>query len=617
MRDIMRREINLSDLRKMDFNKRILTEETPNRVGEEVVLAGWVDSIRDHGGLTFIDLRDWSGKIQIVVDPDKEDAFRVAKTLRNEYVAGIVGTVRERAKDLVNDKVELGHLEIVATEVSLINKSKPIPFPIDGDGREIDENVRLKYRYIDLRRDRLKRIIRQRQDFILAIRKHLISKKFTEVITPLLTVTSPEGARDFIVPSRIHKGKVFVLPQAPQQYKQLLMAGGVDKYFQIAPCARDEDPRADRHAGVFYQIDLEMSFPTIDKLFGTCETLLEDVYKVVAPSKKFKEYPFPRIPYREALDRFGTDKPDLRYGLELLDITEIVKDHTEFGVFNQAESVKAIVVPHQYEWTRKEIDSMEELAKKEGAKGLAYIKYENSKPTGGISKFISPVEDKLTDAFRKHIEKVEETETDLQAGVVFFVADKPEKANKVLGKVRIRLAEVLELQDPNLMAFAWIQEFPFYEINEDTGRLDFGHNPFSMPVGGVEAFDAEDPLTIISDQYDLAFNGYEVLSGSIRNHDPEVLVRAFERVGYDRDVVKQKFGALYTAFQYGVPPHGGWAIGLDRLFMELINEPNIRDVYAFPKSSNGMDIMMGAPSVPDEEDLKVLGITLPKVKPKN
>ena len=599
----------------INFDDRILTADSLEQVGETVTLAGWVDSIRDHGGLVFIDLRDWSGKVQIVISPDEKEAFETAKKLGREYVIGVRGEVRNRAKELVNPNIPSGAVEIYVEELDLINKSKPIPFPIDTDGHEIDENVRLKYRYVDLRRERLKEIVKKRQRYISAVRKHMEENGFTEVITPLLTVSSPEGARDFLVPSRIHKGKVFVLPQAPQQYKQLLMASGVDKYFQIAPCARDEDPRADRHAGVFYQIDMEMSFPTIDKIFSACENLIKDTYPVVAEQKKIKEFPFPRLTYVDAMNRFGSDKPDLRFELELRDFTDVVKGKTEFNIFNNAQSVKAIVIPQAADWTRKEIDALEEYAKSEGAKGLAYLKLKEGKLEGGIAKFMTQIEEELVESIKGYIQsEIGVAEQSGDNALVVFAAGDNEFVNKLLGKVRSKLGDLLNLKDPNIMAFAWIQDFPFYDVNEETGKLDFGHNPFSMPVGGPEAFDEEDPLKIVSNQYDLAFNGYEILSGSIRNHDPEVLVKAFEKVGYDAEVVKKKFGALYTAFQYGVPPHGGWAIGIDRMFMEMVDEPNIRDVYAFPKNSNGMDVLMGAPSIPDPEDLKVLGMTLPKVK---
>lgn len=586
---------------------RTLAINTTSLKGEQVLVQGWVDSIRDHGQLLFIDLRDTSGKVQVVVDPDKQpEIFTRAKKLGNESVISVEGVVRDREPELVNPKIPTGQIEVAISKLELENKSLPIPFPINTDGHEIDENIRLKYRYIDLRRERLQRIVKQKHKLILAVRNWMDQKGFTEVITPLLTSTSPEGARDFVIPSRLNPGKFFVLPQAPQQFKQLLMVGGLDKYFQIAPCARDEDPRADRHAGVFYQIDMEMSFPNIDKIFATAENLIKDTYKVVAPDKQIQEFPFPRISYQEAMERFGSDKPDLRFGLELKEITDIVKGKTEFNVFNSASVVKCIVATGCGEWSRKEIEDMEGLAKQLGGKGLAYVKVTSSGLETGIAKFMEPVADKLIAA------------ADAKPGdLIFFAADELSVVYKVLGGVRNHLGNVLNLKDKDVLSFAWIMDFPFYELDSKTGKLDFGHNPFSMPKGGVEAFNTDDPLSILSNQYDLAVNGYEILSGSIRNHNPEVLIKAFEVVGYSKEEVIKRFGALYQAFQYGTPPHGGWAIGFDRLFMVLVDEPNIRDTYAFPMSSNGTDLMMNAPSEVSDLDLKILGIDIrPEVRAK-
>lgn len=577
--------------------ERILAAETVEKAGEVVKVSGWVASIRDHGQLLFIDLRDWSGRVQLVVNPENKAAFAVAKELGNEFVITAVGKVEERDASLGNDKLETGKIEINVDELELVNRTKTLPFPIDTAGHEIDENTRLKYRYLDLRRERIKTNIIKRHKLMLAVRNWMDEHKFTEITTPLLTSTSPEGARDFMIPSRVHKGKFYVLPQAPQQFKQLLMVGGVDKYFQIAPCARDEDPRADRHYGIFYQIDVEMSFPTIDRLFSTCENLIKDTYKTVAPDKEIVEFPFPRIPYAESMERFGSDKPDLRFGLELKELTEVVKDKTEFNIFNSAEAVKAVVAEGCGEWSRKEIEDMEKFAKGEGAKGLAYVKVTKGGLESGIAKFVEPISAELIKA------------TDAKDGdLIFFGADSRKAVNKVLGAVRLKLAEALELRDPKKLAFAWITEFPFYELDEKTGKIDFAHNPFSMPKGGIEAFNKENPLDIESNQYDVTLNGYEILSGSIRNHDPELMVKAFEIVGYGEEEVKRRFGGMYNAFQYGAPPHGGWAIGIDRMFMVFTDEPNIRDVYAFPTASNGEDLMMNAPSEADPVDLEVLGI---------
>jgi aspartyl-tRNA synthetase len=573
--------------------------------GEKVLVQGWVEGIRDHGQLLFVDLRDSSGVIQVVFNPESHPtAFEVAKSLGNEYVIGVIGTVSARDGQMINPNLETGQLEIVAEELEVLNRSKPLPFPINTDGHEIDENVRFKYRYLDIRRERLKNIIRSKHKLILAVRNWMDGQGFTEVITPLLTSTSPEGARDFVIPSRLHKGKFFVLPQAPQQFKQLLMVGGVDKYFQIAACARDEDPRADRHAGDFYQIDIEISFPTIDKIFGTAENLIKNTYQVVAPQKQIQQFPFPRITHAEATDKYGSDKPDIRFGMELVEITQVVKGKTEFNVFNSAEVIKCVVAKGAGEWSRSEIEEMETYAKQMGGKGLAYVKVTAAGLETGIAKFLAPVQQEILAATKAE-----------PGDLIFFGADKYNVVCKVLGAVRSKLGDILNLKDPSKLAFVWVTDFPFYELDEKLGKIDFAHNPFSMPRGGLAAFNEPDPLKIGSNQYDLAVNGYEVLSGSIRNHDPEIMVKAFETVGYGREEVIKRFGALYEAFQYGAPPHGGWAIGFDRLFMVLIDEPNIRDTYAFPKNSNGMDLMMNAPSELSEEDLKVLGIDLrPEVK---
>ncbi len=573
--------------------------EALKKIGEKVTLKGWVANIRNHGQIIFIELRDWTGIAQVVVDKSIVPvAFETATRLGNEWVVEIHGTVKERETSFINQKLATGKIEIAANDIIVLNKSKTIPFPLDTDGRELDENLRLKYRYLDLRRSRLATILKQKDAYLLSVRNWMNKAGFTEVMTPLLTVSSPEGARDFIVPSRIHKGKFFVLPQAPQQFKQLLMVGGVDRYFQIAPCLRDEDPRADRHAGAFYQIDIEISFPTVDEIFSVCENLIKDTYQVIAPQKKIKQFPFPRITYTEALDKYGSDKPDTRFELLLSDITEVVKNKTEFSIFNTASVVKAIVAPKCGSWSRSEFEKLEKFAKEKGAKGLINLAVTDHGLEGSnIIKYIP-------DDTQQHLIKAVHAKV---GDLILVAAGKITEVNKVLGAVRLKLAELLRLTDNNILAFTWVTDFPFYEINDD-GKLDFGHNPFSMPQGGIKAFDIADPLEIKSHQYDLACNGYELLSGSIRNHEPETLVKAFETIGYTREEVLKRFGGMYTAFQYGAPPHGGWAIGVDRLLMILIDEPNIRDVYAFPLNSNGVDVMMNAPSDLYPQQLKDCGI---------
>lgn len=570
---------------------RTKIEECVKLVGQKVLLKGWVSNIRDHGQIAFIELRDWTGTIQVVTNAKVECG--------KEWVIQVEGVIKQRDQKSVNSKVANGDIEIESELITIINKSETPPFPLDSDGTELDESLRLKYRYLDLRRSRLANIVKKKHSYILSVRNWMDQNGFTEVITPLLTSSSPEGARDFLVPSRIHKGKFFVLPQAPQQFKQLLMVGGVDRYFQIAPCARDEDPRADRHAGVFYQIDIEMSFPTQDEIFDIAERLIKDTYQVVAPQKRVAAYPFPRIPFSEAMNRYGSDKPDIRFGLELQDVTSVLKNKSDFNVFNNAQFIKVIVATGASTFTKPQIDQLETSAKEKGAHGLAYSKVTDVGLEGGFSKFLSlELQNELISSVGAKV-----------GDLILAVADQLLVVNKSLGYVRNILGDMLNLKDKDLLSFAWITGFPFYEINDD-GKLDFGHNPFSMPQGGAAALDSTDPLQIESMQYDLTLNGFELASGSIRNHEPETMVKAFEKVGYGREEVVKKFGGLYQAFHYGAPPHGGWAIGIDRLLMLLLDEPNIRDIYAFPLSSNGVDLLMGAPSEVNQQQLDDVGLVI-------
>ena len=582
---------------------RTLTKNSKNMVGEKITVKGWVNSRRDHGGLIFIDLRDHSGLLQLVISPDFMDSFKLAEKCRDEFVVSATGVVKERDENLKNPHILTGDIELVVEDFEILNRTEPLPVTVSDNGQKSNEELRLKYRFLDLRREKMQKMLRRRAEFYREIRKFMENREFVEIATPILANSSPEGARDFLIPSRVHPGKFYALPQAPQQFKQLLMVGGIDKYYQIATCFRDEDPRADRLYGDFYQLDLEKAFVESGEEVRTeMEVLIKDLVKNFAGKKLLSEE-IPRIPYEVAMEKYGSDKPDLRFGMELIDLNDALAE-TEFGVFKNAECVKAICVKNGASLSRKQIDNFTEIAKSEGAGGLAYIVYAEGEAKSPIVKFLSENE----------LSKIKE-ETGAEDGdAIFFGADKREVVNKVLGRLRNEFATFFNLKNNDEVALAWVVDFPFYEFDEKNQKVDFGHNPFSMPKGGVETLrsaktDAE-KLAIKADQYDMVMNGYEICSGAVRNHNPEVMYEAFGLLGYDKKYVEAKFGAMLNAFKFGAPPHAGCAFGLDRIFMILMDEENIREVVAFPKNGSGVDVMMSSPSMVDESQLKELKIEI-------
>ncbi|MBF0985913.1 MAG: aspartate--tRNA ligase [Clostridiales bacterium] len=563
-------------------------ELTIKDVGQTVQLAGWVQTIRNLGSMQFVDLRDQFGITQIVISEDMKSAMN---EVYQESVISVTGKVLERSNK--NLKIPTGEIEIKAEKIEILGKSKNVlPFEINSEKADISnvrEDLRLQYRYLDLRNDKIHNSLLLRAKIIKDLRDKMVELGFPEIQTPILANSSPEGARDYIVPSRLHPGEFYALPQAPQQFKQLLMISGFDKYYQIAPCFRDEDPRADRAPGEFYQLDMEMSFATQEDVFKVIEEVIPEVFRKNS-NWKVVDTPFIRIPYAEAMEKYGIDKPDLRNPLIIKDATHCFK-HTEFNAFKD-KTIKYIIVPDGAKQGRKFFDEMGEFAKTEAdAAGLAWVKVdEENNLTGGIAKF-------LTD----------EIKTELGAKIgdtVFFIADEFHKAQKIAGLVRIELGKRLDLIEKNIFKFCWIVDFPMYEYNEDEDKIDFNHNPFSMPQGELEALNTMNPLDILAYQYDLVCNGYELASGAVRNHNPEVMVKAFEIAGYTEEDVKNRFGALYTAFQYGTPPHAGCAPGLDRMVMLIADTINIREVIAFPKNKKARDLMMNAPSVVTEKQLE-------------
>ena len=566
-----------------------------NNIKETVELAGWVQKIRDLGGMIFIDLRDEFGITQIVIND--EDLQIKAKELTTESCIHIVGEVVERSNK--NPHMNTGEIEVVASKIEVLGKCKNIlPFEINTE-QEVREDLRLEYRFLDLRNEKLHNNILLRSKILKTLRDKMDELDFTEIQTPILANSSPEGARDYLVPSRLNPGEFYALPQAPQQFKQLLMVSGFNKYYQIAPCFRDEDPRADRAPGEFYQLDFEMSFATQEDVFKIIEEVIPYTFKKFT-NWKVDEGPFIRIPYREAMEKYGIDKPDLRNPLIIQDVTKLF-ENSEFNAFKD-KTIKAIIVPNGAEQGRKFFDKMGEFAITEevGAKGLAWTKLDNEgNVQGGIAKFI-------TEEIKEKLEKEYGLEKNSS---IFFIADEFSKAQKIAGLVRIELGNRLDLIEKGVYRFCFIVDFPMYELS-DEGTIDFSHNPFSMPQGGLEVLEKENPLDILAYQYDLVCNGYEMASGAVRNHNPEIMVKAFEIAGYSEEDVKNRFGALYNAFQYGTPPHAGAAPGVDRMVMLIADSQNIREIIAFPKNKKARDLLMRAPSKVSEQQLKDVHINI-------
>ena len=561
-------------------------------VEETVKLAGWVQRIRNLGAMKFIDLRDENGITQIVIN-DKEELKEISSQIVSECVISVEGKVLERSNK--NLKIPTGEIEIDATSITMLGKCKKVlPFEVNSEKIDISsvkEDLRLKYRFLDLRNDKIHKNILLRSKILKFLRDKMDELGFYEIQTPILANSSPEGARDFLVPSRLHKGEFYALPQAPQQFKQLLMVSGFNKYFQIAPCFRDEDPRADRAPGEFYQLDFEMAFGTQEEVFEVLEEIFTSTFKNFT-TWKVDEKPFLKIPYKEAMEKYGIDKPDLRNPLIIQDASRLFES-SEFNAF-KGKIVKTIIIPNGAEQGRKFFDNMTEFAKEEaGANGLAWVKLEQEGPIGGIAKFV-------TEEVKKGLE---ELGAKIGDSLLFVADEKLEKVQKIAGLVRIETGKRLDLIEKDAYRFCFIVDFPMYEYNEETEKIDFNHNPFSMPQGGMEALLTKNPLDIVAYQYDVVCNGYEMASGAVRNHDPELMVKAFEIAGYSEEEVETRFGALYNAFKYGTPPHAGAAPGVDRMIMLITNEDNLREIIAFPKNKKARDVLMGAPSKVAKEQL--------------
>ncbi|MGB0506609.1 MAG: aspartate--tRNA ligase [Pikeienuella sp.] len=570
-------------------------------VGQTIRLSGWVNRVRDHGGILFIDLRDHYGVTQILADPDSA-AFKDVEKVRSEWVIRIDGEVKARDPEMINPNIPTGEVEVFIRDLEVLGAAEELPLPVFGD-LEYPEETRLTYRFLDLRREKLHQNIVLRSKVISSIRRRMVDLDFMEYQTPILTASSPEGARDFLVPSRLHPGKMYALPQAPQQFKQLIMVAGFDRYFQIAPCFRDEDPRADRSPGEFYQLDVEMSFVEQEDVFQAIEPLMRGIFEEFGGGRAVTQE-FPRIAYKDAMLKYGSDKPDLRNPIEM----QIVSEHfagSGFKIFasmleKEGNEIRAIPAPTG--GSRKFCDRMNSWAQKEGLPGMGYIFWregaDGMEAAGPLAKNIGP---ERTEAIRQQL--------DLGVGdAAFFMGGEAHKFIDVAGRARVEIGNTLGLTAQDRFDFCWIVDFPMYERDPDTGTLDFSHNPFSMPQGGLEALDAADPLDVLGYQYDIVCNGVELSSGAIRNHQPEIMYKAFEIVGHDRAFVDENFGGMINAFKYGAPPHGGIAPGVDRMVMLLADAENIREVIMFPMNQRAEDLMMGAPSLPTNEQLRDLGL---------
>ena len=615
--------------------KRTFNIQAAQLAGEKISVSGWVHSRRDHGGLIFVDLRDHTGLLQLVFNSDDPEIFSLAEELRDEFVIRVEGIVRERTAGLENDKLPTGAVELVVERLTLLNRAETLPIQPFAEENQAGEDLRFKYRYLDLRRPKMQQMLKKRAEMYRRMHQYMDERQFIEIQTPILANSSPEGARDFLIPSRLQENKFYALPQAPQQFKQLLMVGGVPRYYQLAACFRDEDPRADRLYGEFYQLDLEMSFVEDgEEVRREVEPLMCQLATDFA-GKELLDLsglavgdgsPIPRISYRDAMETYGSDKPDLRFGMELVELTDVFTD-TEFGVFKNAECIKAICVKHGASLSRKQIKQFEDIAtSEEGAGGLPYLRFrvggtlelgnflDGGEPVygdgqsadkliayGSIAKRVIPELPAIVEAMG-----VEDGDA------VFFGADTRLVVNAVLGRLRNEFATHFNLKDPSVVALAWIIDFPFYEWDDHGKKLDFGHNPFGMPKGGLQALESvttdTDKLAIVADQFDMVMNGYEICSGGVRNHNPAVLYKVFDLLGFSESYVEEKFGAMLNAFKYGAPPHAGCAFGVDRILMELIDETNVRETLAFPKNGSGVDMMMDSPSKVDPAQLKELGL---------